>query len=135
MSRTQEELQELFNTHGRDGTQDIIDSQRIVDKRDIAQLRTLVEKFDKEAEEIRLNRTESREEETLNLVRESNKVALEASLAANEANRIANLSESHSNRQAEAAERASRYAMYAAVVSTVALILSMKTEILSLIFG
>lgn len=135
MSRTQKELQELFNTHGRDGTQDIIDSQRIVDKRDIAQLRTLVEKFDKEAEEIRLNRTESREEETLNLVRESNKVALEASLAANEANRIANLSESHSKRQAEAAERASRYAMYAAVVSTVALILSMKTEILILIFG
>lgn len=52
---------------------------------------------------------------------------------ANDANLIASRALAASESQAKAAESASRYAMYAAIIATIALVISIKDEIASLI--
>jgi hypothetical protein len=71
---------------------------------------------------------DAREEETLLVARQSNAIAAEALTIANSANRIA-------SDQSAVARKNGRWAIYAAIVSTVSIAVSAKDHVLALIFG
>jgi hypothetical protein len=74
-----------------------------------------------ERESIASNLRDAREEETLSIAKEANRLASDANIFA----RI----------EASAASRSARYAMYAAIIAAISAVIAIKDEILILIFG
>jgi len=128
MARSDEEIEALWQKHGKSGILNIINSQTIVDKRDVARLKQKIQDEESKDESETLVRRETREEETLSIARKALEQAEAANLLASEANSIA-------WSQAAAAWRAARYAMYAAIIAAVAAIAGNKDAILSIMFN
>lgn len=88
MARSDEEIEALWQQHGKPGIQNIINSKTIVDKRDVARLKQKIQDEEEAEEDERLSRQEDREETTLRIAEEANSIAR----AASEEARLARLS-------------------------------------------
>lgn len=85
MSRSDEEIDAIWQREGKAGAQNIINSQHIVDKRDVARLRQKIQDEEEREESERLSRQERREEQTLRIAEEANSIARAASVEARSA--------------------------------------------------
>ena len=81
------------------------------------------------------NKRDAREEETLEIARSSSATSAEALSIAREANRIASEDLAVARSSAESARANARWAMYAAIIATVAAVIAAKDQLIAFIFN